>query len=93
MPLGNVQILRGDQPCTSSEERAGGNSLRFARGESPCFPGQAMGVSRNEAQQIHGVMCVCAQGMGQQVVAVGRVLSTSCLKVSGLCYPNPLPQL
>lgn len=84
---------------SSYEERAGGNSLGCARRESTCFPGEATGgavdtgVSRNGAQQIHGVMSVCAQGMGQQVVAVGRVLSTSCLKVSGLCYPNPPPLL
>lgn len=46
--------------------RAGGKSLGCGRGDSTCFPGPATGgdtgVSRNEAQQSHGVICVCAQG-------------------------------
>lgn len=45
-----------------------------------------MGMGVSEAQQSDGVMCVCAHSVGQQMVAV---LSTNCLKVSGLYYPSP----
>lgn len=48
------------------------------------------GVSRNEAQQSHSVMCVCAHGVRQQVIAVSPVLSTYCLKFSG--YTMPIPE-
>lgn len=60
--------------------------------ESTCFPGHAtrglflVGMGVSEAQQSDGVMCVCAHSVGQQMVAV---LSTNCLKVSGLYYPSP----
>lgn len=70
-----------------------GNPLgKSVQEESTCFPGRTtrglflVGMGVSEAQQSHGVMCVCAHGVGQQVVAV---LSTYCLKVSGLYCPSP----
>lgn len=67
------------------------------REQSTCFPGHAAGglfpvdagVSRNEASQSRGVMCVCWQG-GGWMVAVAPVQSTCCPeRFLGYIIPDP----
>lgn len=97
--LGDIQILHGTKSCSSSQQRAGGKSPRRARGDY-LLSGTRHGggavpvdssVSRNEAQQSCGVMCVCLQGPGGQMAAVAPVLSTCCPK-RFLGYIIPVPE-
>lgn len=96
--LGDVQILHGTKSCSSSQQSwrevpqaCEGRLSAFQHMPREGAVPVDSSVSRNEAQQSCGVMCVCLQGPGGQMVAVAPVLSTCCPK-RFLGYIIPVPE-